>query len=245
MRGQLQIACAALLVLSSAFIACGGDDDDDGKSAEDGGTAGKKASQAGSKASAGKSGSGGAKAGASGSKGEAGAAGKAAAGSGGSNGSDSEDDLTCASAKTGSDGELHDAAAAAILPTSGNLGCAFSSCHDKSSHKAGLALTESPKDLKMQLVGKAACEVKDYPLVDTSGGDDALKKSWLWQKLAAPADSDGQLKENADWGDPVTSCGQEMGFGLRMPRSQSDMLLSPAKLRAVRDWICAGAPGPE
>jgi hypothetical protein len=83
-------------------------------------------------------------------------------------------------------------------------------------------------------------------LVDAAGGDAALAKSWLWLKLAAPADSTGAVTANPAWGTAATSCSQDPGqaFGARMPRSGTDMQLSMEKLTAIRDWICAGAPGP-
>ena len=227
MRGQLHFAaCSAVLVVAGLLSACGGDDDTTPMAGAGGGSAGTAAG-------AGAAGLG-VMAGAS-------AAGTAAAGSGGSG----SGDLTCAGAKKGTPAELHAAAALALLPTATNKGCAFSSCHDMSSKKAGLTLLEMPNDLRMQLVGKVACEVPTYQLIDTTGGDAALAKSWLWQKFVAPAGSDGQLTPKPEWGTAVPSCGQEMGFGLRMPRSQSaDLLTPPSKLEAIRDWICAGAPGP-
>jgi hypothetical protein len=227
MRGQLQLAaCSALLVVAGAMTACGGDDD-----AGDSGGAGGST----------KAGTGTPSAGAGSAAAGKGGSGRAAAGSGGGAASAP---LTCKGAKEGAPAELHAAAAAALLPVPSNLGCAFSSCHDMSSKKAKLTLLAMPNDLMTQLVGKASCEVPSYQLVDTSGGDMALEKSWLWQKFVAPAGSDGQLTPKPEWGDPVLSCGQESGFGLRMPRSNSSMLLTQSKLEAVRDWICAGAPGP-
>lgn len=220
MRGQLHFAmCSVVLVVAGVVSACGGDDGAGG------------AGSAGTAAGSG-SGAGGSAAGVG--------AGGAAAGSGGSGGGG----LTCASAKQATPAELHAAAAAALLPVATNKGCAFSSCHDMSSKKAGLTLLETPNDLRMQLVGKAACEVPAYQLVATTGGDTALAKSWLWQKFTAPAGSDGQLTPKPEWGTAVLTCAQESGFGLRMPRSQSADLLTASKLEAVRDWICAGAPGP-
>jgi hypothetical protein len=228
MRSQLHIAVRIVLFISVVATAfgCGGDDDDPSGGSGTGGHAGDHAGEAGSKAGNSASGSGG-----------------SAAGTGG--GAAKDDDLTCASAKKGTPAELHDAAAAALLPTATNKGCAFSSCHDMSSMKAKLTLLDTPKDLRMQLVGKMSCEVPSLPLVDTSGGEAALAKSWLWQKLVAPAGSDGQLMPKSEWGVPVTTCGQEKEFGLRMPRSQTaDPWTPTSKLQAVRDWICAGAPGP-
>ena len=101
-----------------------------------------------------------------------------------------------------------------------------------------------PNDLNKLLVGKASCEAPALPLVDGSGGDGALAKSWLWQKFVAPAGSDGQMIAKPEWGTAVLTCGQEKEFGLRMPRSQTADLPTESKLKAIRDWICAGAPGP-
>lgn len=143
---------------------------------------------------------------------------------------------------------LHQAAAMALLPVSTpNGACSFSSCHDAASKKANLALLATmPLDLKTPTVGKPACEVPSMVLVAAGGGDMALAKSWLWQKLVAPADSGGVIAPKPEWGTMTGSCGQEGGesFGVRMPRSLTDTLLGADRLTAVRDWICGGAPGP-
>ena len=96
------------------------------------------------------------------------------------------------------------------------------------------------------LVDKASCESPNLKLVDASGGDQGLAHSWLWQKLTAPADSSGKLETKADWGTAAGGCNQEsgMGFGLRMPLSGSADQLTDTKLKAIRNWICAGAPKP-
>jgi hypothetical protein len=165
-----------------------------------------------------------------------GAAGMAAGGGG----------LTCAGASMAAPSALHMAAAMAILPVMNQGPCAFGSCHDANSKKAGLVLTATPLDLKMQIVGKPSCEVPNMMVVDASGGDAGLAKSWLWQKLAAPADSSGGITAKPEWGTAAASCSQDPGqaFGARMPRSGTDEQLSMQKLSALRDWICAGAPGP-
>lgn len=217
----------------AALIGCGGDD---GTTAPPAGTSGA-AGNAGTGMSAAGSGavSGGGAAG-------GGAAGTGSAGTGASGGA-----LTCAGATMGAPAALHMAAAMAILPTTNQGPCAFGSCHDDKSKKAGLSLVGGAMlDLKSQTVGKTACEAPTLMIVDGSGGDAALAKSWLWQKLTSTADSDGALKTNAAWGTPSLTCGQTSGqdFGIRMPWTNTDMPLGMDKLKAIRDWICAGAPGP-
>ena len=154
--------------------------------------------------------------------------------------------MSCGPASTAAPSALHMAAAMALLPTTNQGPCAFGSCHDANSKKANLALTAMPFDLKMQTVGKPACEVPSIMLVDASGGNAALAKSWLWQKLVAPSDSSGGVTANPAWGTAADGCSQDPGqaFGARMPRSGTDTQLSMEKLTAIRDWICAGAPGP-
>ena len=223
---------AALLLCVAALIGCGGDDGTTPTAGTGGGAAvsGTGMPAAGSGTTAGTGAAGGGTAG--------GAAGTTAAGGGG---------LTCADAKQGAPAALHMAAATALLPTTGQGPCAFGSCHDSSAKKAGLVLVGGAQlDLKSQTVGKPACQVPSLMLVDGSGGDAALAKSWLWQKLVAASDSSGELTPNPAWGTPVLTCAQDSGsmFGLRMPRTQTDMKLGMEKLSAIRDWICAGAPGP-
>jgi hypothetical protein len=101
-------------------------------------------------------------------------------------------------------------------------------------------------DLRTLLVGKMSCEAPAIPLVDGSMGDAALNNSWLWIKLTAPTDSSGNLVSNTAWG-TIGNCGQTPpgGYGLRMPWGFSGMTyLSDANMAKVRNWICAGAPGP-
>jgi hypothetical protein len=160
--------------------------------------------------------------------------------------------LTCATASKGAPAALHAAVVSVLLPAMPidpmkKGPCAFSSCHDLGPKKANLILDGTMVDLNALLVGKAACEVPTLKLVDGSGGDAALANSWLWQKLSAPADStDGQIKPNAAWGTAMTGCSQSSGqtFGVRMPASGNAETLPDDKLKAVRDWICAGAPKP-
>lgn len=139
---------------------------------------------------------------------------------------------------------LHDMAKAVLLPKMETpmSPCAFSSCHTEKLKKANLVLDLSVPDLKALLVDKVSCEAPALKLVDSSGGDAGLNKSWLWLKLAAPADPSGILTPNPAWGTPG-SCGQMSGqeYGVRMPYGSE---WEPAKRAAVKAWICAGAPGP-
>ena len=98
-------------------------------------------------------------------------------------------------------------------------------------------------DMKTLLVGKMACEAPMVPLADGKGGDAALHNSWLWIKMTAKLDGNGNIPLNAAWGAPGQDCGIMMpgNHGLRMPYGFDP---SEEQLAAVRNWICAGAPGP-
>ena len=155
---------------------------------------------------------------------------------------------SCAGAPTGAE-TLHAGALAALIPASADIKgpCAFGSCHDSNANKAQLILDHGTTDLHALLVTRPACEVAELALVDDSGGDPALAKSWLWQKLTAPADSKGALTKKDAWGAAVETCGQSSGdapFGLRMPLSGTPDMLDASRLEPIRSWICAGAPGP-
>lgn len=142
-------------------------------------------------------------------------------------------------AVTATTGDLHAAAAAILTPMTP---CGFSSCH-QGNGKAGLVLTDVA-DLAAQMVGKPACEAPNLMLVDGSGGDAGLANSYLWQKLTAPAVAGGQLVGDPAWGTPG-NCGQEVGsYGGRMPLAGSPDVPGEERLGPIRDWICAGAPGP-
>jgi hypothetical protein len=154
---------------------------------------------------------------------------------------------TCAGATTTGGPALHAAVVALLTqpssPTAMNGPCAFSSCHAANVKKANLILDTVTMDLKAALVDKPSCEAPTYKLVDSSGGDAALQKSWLWQKLTAPDDTSGLITTKPEWGMPG-SCGQMgVNFGVRMPYGSPD-LWAPEKLATIRNWICAGAPGP-
>lgn len=151
----------------------------------------------------------------------------------------------CADADTSAGGPaLHMAAAAVLTPASP---CGFSSCHTGVG-KAKLTLMGS-MDLKTLLVDKPSCEAPMLPLISSMGGEEGLNHSWIWQKLTAMTDSSGtgKLVENAAWGMSSPSCGQpgDQPFGIRMPWTNSDMMLDAAKLASIKAWICAGAPGPQ
>jgi hypothetical protein len=104
-------------------------------------------------------------------------------------------------------------------------------------------------DLKATLVGKASCEAPALLLVDPQGGNAALANSWLWQKLTAPAMSTDALIVQAAWGTSAVcptngfDNGMTSGFGDRMPYGSLDTLAAEP-LAKIRNWICAGAPGP-
>jgi hypothetical protein len=120
--------------------------------------------------------------------------------------------------------------------------CGFSACHMGASHAklmlAGVA------DLHAALVGKPSCEAPTIPLIDSKGGNAGLQNSWLWLKLTSPADpSGGNLIVQSSWPTPG-ACGQMSGFGSRMPMTGSADLLEAPRLAEIRNWICAGAPGP-
>ncbi|MEY4580076.1 MAG: hypothetical protein RL701_4779 [Pseudomonadota bacterium] len=197
---------------------------------------------------AGQSGVAGVAAGGAGAAATAGASGAvgSTAGASGSGGAGSSSYATCGPASTKTGSELHAAAAAVLLPTAAanNMGkCSFSACHGANSPKAGVSLVPTTGDLKMLLVDKTACEAPNLKVVASTKGDAALANSWLWQKLVAPADAMTEILPMTSWGTPG-SCGQSSGtgYGGRMPWQDTGTL--PAEsLNAIRDWICAGAPG--
>jgi hypothetical protein len=109
-----------------------------------------------------------------------------------------------------------------------------------------LNLDVGTADLHAILVDKPSCEVPTLKVVDSSGGDAALANSWLWQKLTAPTDASGDITAQPAWGMGGASCGQDSGqpFGVRMPKGAGTDVIQASKLNPIRDWICAGAPGP-
>jgi hypothetical protein len=149
----------------------------------------------------------------------------------------------CEAAVAGTPADLH-MAAADVLTVDGK--CSFDgTCHDGPNRSAGLDLFEAP-DLNALLVDQAACETSVVPLVASGGSDTALQNSWLWLKLVAPADASGMIDTNPAWGAPNPACNQQSGqpFGVRMPQGTTTGYTSEMRLGAIRNWICAGAPGP-
>jgi hypothetical protein len=227
------VAAAASLLLSLAGCKSG-DDDGDGMAGL-GGTGGAGVGGAG----VGGAGVGGAGVGGAG----VGGAGVGGAGMGGAGmGGVPPASAGCEAADMTVTGSAAHAAAATLL--AGMTPCGFSSCHSGTGPKAQLALAMQT-NLNMLLVDKPSCEAPSVPLVKSGGGQAALDGSWLWLKLVAPADSSGVITPNAAWGTAM-NCGQTGGqmFGLRMPWSNTEMKLEDDRLQVIRNWICAGAPGP-
>jgi hypothetical protein len=137
--------------------------------------------------------------------------------------------------------------AAALSVLNQMVPCGLSVCH-AGAGQAKLVLF-GVTDLKATLVDKASCEAAPMPLVSSHGGNAALMSSWLWQKLTAPAMSTDALIVQSPWGTagvcPTMGFGktQTSGFGDRMPYG-SLATLEQAPLASIRNWICAGAPGP-
>lgn len=107
---------------------------------------------------------------------------------------------------------------------------------------AGTASSDRLDDLLM-FVDKPSCQTT-MPVVDRSGGDAALANSWLWWKVAGASEG-MDLVAQPDWMSTGDNCQQldpAKPFGTLMPQGASEPTESVAA--AVRNWICAGAPGP-
>jgi hypothetical protein len=243
-------AVGLMVVLVLAIVGCGKDSSTDG-GAGTGGPSTIGASGGATGASGmGVSGTGGlaAAAGAGGSAAGAGGAaagsGGVAAGSGGAAGS-MEAIPGCSAADATVTGSAAHAAALSVLGQM--VPCGIGLCHGGMG-QAKLVLSGA-MDLKATLVGKAACEAPTLLLVDPQGGDAALANSWLWQKLTAPAVMTDALIVQPAWGTaavcPTNGLlgGMTSGFGDRMPYGSLNTLDEPS-LAKIRNWICAGAPGP-
>lgn len=123
-------------------------------------------------------------------------------------------------------------------------------CHRRSQapRSAGLQLTGDSSTERaldfMDLVIRPSCETT-MPLVDLGGGDAALNNSWLYWKVAGFTQGDGgTLAPFPGWTTTGHDCGQDtLGpFGSLMPLGVESPV-GPV-VEAVRNWICAGAPGP-
>lgn len=121
--------------------------------------------------------------------------------------------------------------------------CGFSSCH-AGNGKAKLVLL-GKTDLRATMVDVPSCLAPNVPLVDGRGGQMALDNSWLWIKLVGAADSAGIITANPAWG-MGGACDQTPAapYGIRMPQMASPKTASEERLATIRNWICAGAPGP-
>jgi hypothetical protein len=175
--------------------------------------------------------------------GAAAAAGKGASMAGGSAPAPSGP-FSCGPTSTKSPAELYAAAATAFLPKDDKnvAPCAFGPCHNTNKMIAKLAFAPGGS-LVDAVVNKPACEAPNLKLVDPSGGDKALANSYLYLKLAAPVDGSANLVPDPAWGSPM-NCGQPMDFGARMPVGSGEMGVGDEKLAIMKEWICAGAPGP-
>jgi hypothetical protein len=230
MRKLVGVMCVIAVLGSLAGCGKSGDDDDSSTSGSGGAAIGTGGASAGTGGMA--AGTGGMTAG------SGGAAGMPGMGGG----------MDCASADLSAGGPALHAAAAEVLAVMSP--CGFGGCHVGTNPAAKLLLTGAT-DLRATLVDKVSCEAPNMKLIDGSSGDAAVANSWLWIKLTSPAtDTAGITASPADetkWG-PTGVCGQQPGlkYGQRMPATQAATeTLSEARLSKIRNWICAGAPGPQ
>ena len=163
-------------------------------------------------------------------------AGGGGAGGGGAGGAGGSTVAGCEAAMTGTPAELHAAALMALRASCGSSG----SCHDGDRGNQGMLGILEGANLNTLLV-KAACQAPAMKLVSSDSGNAALDASYLWQKITAPVDRSMLLIAKPEWGASAT-CGQPTGFGERMP--WGGLPFPESRLTAVRNWICAGAPGP-
>jgi hypothetical protein len=115
-------------------------------------------------------------------------------------------------------------------------GCAVRSCHG-SVAEAGLEFAKGD-DLIAKLVNVPSCVAPSVKLVVPGKPDE----SWLYIKLTAETNAQGDLVPDPSWGEPE-NCGQGKNFGKRMPRL-GNVSWEAEKIEAIRSWIAAGAPGP-
>jgi hypothetical protein len=192
--------------------------------------------------------------GAGGMAGAAGSAGGAAGTTGGAGGTGmaggGAEFAGCSAADTSAAPSALHAAALAVLTTPSPCNpdqacpCGSSSCHGGRG-KAELVMV-GVTDLTT-LVGNTSCQAPNLPLVASGGTDTALAGSWLWLKMTQPVDSSGTIAANAAWGQPGP-CDRmspaTQPYGVRMPWSGGRTPLPESRLAPIRNWICAGAPGP-
>lgn len=119
---------------------------------------------------------------------------------------------------------------------SANSGCSVASCHG-STAEAGLEFAKGD-DLIAKLVNVSSCVAPSMKLVVPGKPEE----SWLYIKLTAEANAQGDLVPDPAWGEPA-NCGQGRNFGKRMPRVGNSQW-EAEKIEAIRSWIAAGAPGP-
>jgi len=131
----------------------------------------------------------------------------------------------------------------AMMALTSNTCSGSTSCHQGNPGKAMLSLKDKT-DMRALLVGKPACNAPNLHLVDGRGDAAALANSWLWIKLTGTVNSTNEVTGMASWGTPGNCEQPTVGtYGIRMPFGfGSGMTWSD--VNKVRDWICAGAPGP-
>lgn len=181
--------------------------------------------------------------------GDSGGGGAAAGGTNGAAGAGAVDPLRCEPPNVAlTSATLHQAAYEVLgkrgRSPSGVVGaCAFSGCHEQQRAAAMLVLQDIGN--LSSLVGRPSCQAPAMALVAAGGGDVALQRSWIWQKLTAPLNAMEGLAPQSAWGTAVSCGGPSPGnpFGGRMP-ARSASVLPETQLGPIRRWICAGAPGP-
>ena len=128
-------------------------------------------------------------------------------------------------------------AAAEVLLTR----CGQTRCHGPQPWGDLFDLAENRCDIGSVLVDVPSCEYPSLPRV--APGDP--EGSWLMVKLTAPSDEAAQLIfEPATDAEPAADARcVEVGFGTHMP--PPGFSITEQEVEVVREWIAAGAPGPE
>ncbi|MEM9069677.1 MAG: hypothetical protein AAGE52_14290 [Myxococcota bacterium] len=142
-----------------------------------------------------------------------------------------------------------------------SCGTASDSCHGGDRGNANLNFEDLLNDgepFTNALVGVESCEYSFLNRIEP--GDP--ERSWLFIKLTAAHGRDGQIEFTPDpaWDPgieprddgtfPPSECPRvtrgELNFGLLMPQNPANpQMLPSSEIRLFRDWILAGAPGPE